>query len=49
MDGNRDLPIKGAIDFLEPRLREIDRVSEWARSMGYENSKRFSRLFRKHF
>jgi transcriptional regulator GlxA family with amidase domain len=49
MDGNRELPIEGAIDFLKPRLREIDRVNEWARAMGYKNSKRFSRLFRNHF
>lgn len=43
---NKETPIEKAVEFLKLRLKEIDRVGEWARAMGYKNEKRFSLLFR---
>lgn len=49
MNKIKKIPIEEAVEFLKPRLKEIDRVGEWARAMGYKDEKRFSRRFRNHF
>lgn len=46
---NHRLPIEAAVEFLKPRLKEIDKVKDWAEIMGYDNSAYFSDLFRDHF
>jgi transcriptional regulator GlxA family with amidase domain len=44
-----ELPLEEAIKVLEREVREIDRVSEWAKACNYSSSKLFSRKFRNHF
>lgn len=41
--------ISTAVEELEEHLATTARVSEWARLMGYDNQRRFSRHFVRHF
>lgn len=49
MSDKSKVPIDQAIDFLQERLNDIDRVHEWGEAMGYSFSDRFSYKFREHF
>lgn len=49
MSGHSFFPVEEAIDVLSKNLAAVARVSEWADVMGYENEKKFSRHFLRHF
>lgn len=46
---NRERAITEALEVLSTHLKDIERVSQWAEFMGYNDTVRFSRLFRNYF
>ncbi|MCG2588241.1 helix-turn-helix domain-containing protein [Rhodohalobacter sulfatireducens] len=49
MKSDKEVPIEKSIRILQENITKIDRVYEWAEACGFNNPKKFSRLFRNHF
>jgi AraC-like DNA-binding protein len=49
MKRKAEVPIDHCVQILKGNIKSIDRVGEWSEICGYNDVKKFSRLFRNHF